>query len=512
MKAFVIHSSFRDFQVKQFLLQLFFFMALFFGCRQKSPGDASMSETRIRMSKISHEVLTYYQGKNDTLGYNSAVFLFNNIYGLGAIDATTGKHIADGDILSSSYLIDNIDNALKFSRGKIQEGTLSFANFCEYILPYRLASELLIPWRDECQKRFNTYTSAIDHKKAILEINQQLRVGFEYNLNATNANFQTWKQLSASKKGDCWAMAYSAIYPMRALGIPVTVDYVPRWGNVNGGSHAWNVLINQNNSCTPFVGCESVDFKLNPLKIYYQTRIPGKVFRKIFSKNQLICAINQSSNAIPTSFNTDPQITDVTDQYVQTENFIFFSPRLKGQAYAYICVYSNGDWIPVHAGKVDGSECLFEKMPTGVLFIVGLPVKKRLRPISAPFVLSDNKESQTFFQPNGRSFIDVEVYYTEPKIIDEQKVFHLGVSGDAFYQTMDSVNADTKRSRPIPDTGYKLHFYNNGWKFHSRANAENNKKLVFKNVPANTLYKLTTDSPTGRERMFGYLNGNQIWF
>ena len=76
----------------------------------------------------------------------------------------------DIDTITSAYLIDNVERAFKALKSPYAN-KLSFADFCEYILPYRVSTEPLQNWRDVYRKRFSWISDSAKTKtiKGVLE-------------------------------------------------------------------------------------------------------------------------------------------------------------------------------------------------------------------------------------------------------------------------------------------------------------------------------------------------------
>ena len=64
-------------------------------------------------------------------------------------------------LLTDSTVIEVED----FGAGSSVIKTTSFANFCEYILPYRMSIEPVQDWRTTYGKKFNTFKAKIRDKK-----------------------------------------------------------------------------------------------------------------------------------------------------------------------------------------------------------------------------------------------------------------------------------------------------------------------------------------------------------
>ena len=65
------------------------------------------------------------------------------------------RRIEDIANIDSSLLVQNVDWAFKVWREQPWGKNVSFDNFCEFILPYRLGDEPLGFWREDIYKRYN---------------------------------------------------------------------------------------------------------------------------------------------------------------------------------------------------------------------------------------------------------------------------------------------------------------------------------------------------------------------
>lgn len=63
--------------------------------------------------------------------------------------------VSDTLLLSSQYLIDNIDSAYTSWKEGRYANHLTFDDFCEYLLPYRVGTENISRWRKELSDRFS---------------------------------------------------------------------------------------------------------------------------------------------------------------------------------------------------------------------------------------------------------------------------------------------------------------------------------------------------------------------
>lgn len=85
------------------------------------------------------------------------------------IDYSTLPKIYDAQIISSSYLIRNIDHAFKKWEGCSWNKNLSFEDFCEFLLPYRIGDEPLEEWREKYEKKYKAVLDSLYQGHDIIE-------------------------------------------------------------------------------------------------------------------------------------------------------------------------------------------------------------------------------------------------------------------------------------------------------------------------------------------------------
>lgn len=190
-------------------------------------------------------------------------------------DAPLEKRL-DAAMLTASYLTDNVDRAMAL-RGKPWNSHLSFAEFFEYVLPYRVGSEEAQPWREVYAARFlplvaDTATAL----EAAIAINDSLRrLPAHIALGGVLPVTMRPSTLFNIKFGVCGDYAALAAFAMRSVGIPVTLNFIPQWGRKNG-SHAFNAVFGNDGRWHDFSGAEdNPDHHLNRFssgitKIYRQ--------------------------------------------------------------------------------------------------------------------------------------------------------------------------------------------------------------------------------------------------
>ncbi len=312
---------------------------------------------------LFNRVCAHYSNPKDSLKLKSAKFLLNNIKYHGTIKSEIQdifyqrlaqieqgskypecknsilamadsvrylsygyKNVRDIDEVTEQHIIRNIDDAYdKWKNGDFAQH-LSFDEFCEYLLPYRIANENIgNEWRGELFERYKRgleSISRIDDKKysaywGATQVNDLIRKE-RMNIQALphfgGVDFPIGV-LKDLKMGECRDYAFKTAYAMRACGIPVCVDFTPQWPSRPHGHH-WNVVLDNNGKNIPFMGAES-----NPGYPCKDDYPKAKVFRYTFGyQTESLFNLNlKYKEDIPSVFNT-PFIKDVTEEYSNLYN------------------------------------------------------------------------------------------------------------------------------------------------------------------------------------------------
>jgi hypothetical protein len=219
-----------------------------------------------------------------------------------------GEQVIQEDIkhITAEYLINNIDLAFKVWRERPWGKHIPFDAFCEDILPYRIDTEPLENWREKvliCFAFMDTVLnqstiSAVEACSKINELLPQFRIDNDF-------PHMSFSQLVSSTRGTCDNMAALAAFSMRALGIPVTVEFTPKWIELPTG-HAWNAVRDSTGNYVSFMGVDSGPYQPhqgNTLK-------KSKVYRKTFAIQQ-----NLPTDNIPSLLRKNKNIKDVSAEY-----------------------------------------------------------------------------------------------------------------------------------------------------------------------------------------------------
>lgn len=507
-------------------LSIAFFVILSVGCsNEKLQYSDDLEKALIEAGKNREkleQVIQHFQSPADSLKRKAAYFLIKNIktqfhYGGPIIEKydsiinhlhplnysllstkldSLAKQYTNGTMaqpdlesITSEFLIQNIDKAF-VAWEKPWCRHLSFDDFCEFILPYKAVDEKPENWRqlmeDKYNKLLDTLANESDPRVPCKLINEDLMSWFDIGLGFEYPNDIKCSIFLKTRSGrDCYDASLLATYSMRALGVPVAMDYTPNWANRSQG-HAWNSLLCKDGKTVNFLGYEN-NPGMHKIELIGFNRMKfkrAKVFRRIFSNNSnsLVNIADPKKETIPPIFN-DPHFIDVTNIYVPVSDVNLKIYEKPTSDFAYLCVFDNKNWLPIHWGKIRNNQVVFTDMGRDVVYLPVYFMNNQNVPIGDPFIL-DKK---------GK----IHILSAEMNKTQSIKLFRK-------YPEDDS-------NKISPGDNYEVFYWHNGWQSLGEVTAKNNF-LEYANVPTNALLFIRNLSRGVQERIFTMNEGEQVWW
>lgn len=387
----------------------------------------------------------------------------------------------DVETLTADFLIKNLErafNAWKTSTIK----TTTFADFCEYILPYRVSIEPVQDWRITYTERFKW----VSEKIALTGLKKVLSyVKDDYDTWFTN----NWKesrteplprlgslQLLFRKQGSCSDIASMSVFTMRSQGIAATVNIIPFWATATEG-HYTNTFFDENSEA---LNCDygTRDFRNN------LAREPAKVIRLTYSKNPETLACFEDVNNIPKGFLQQQNYIDVTPKFWETMDVkcTLYPNKNNASKIVYATTFNGLSWMPFWWGKVENNNTVFTSLCKKTVIIPQYYTNGRLIPAGAPVIIG-NKEVKVLIPDLSET--------KEIVIAEKEKYlkFKLGIT-------------------------YKLFYWNDGWKALGSQIINNPiTEIKFQKVPKNALLLFLASDSRGLERPFIINENNErTWF
>ncbi|MBN1619078.1 hypothetical protein JW887_07120 [Candidatus Dojkabacteria bacterium] len=328
----------------------------------------------------------------------------------------------DNQQLSAKYIISNIESAFSIYNKSPWKSSVSFQDFCEYILPYRIRSEQPEYWRDFLFTRQEQLKEVIPHCDNLDSVFNYHTLTTYYKMEASDfikkyKYDQNFSQLEITLKGDCQDYCSYEIYHLRAAGIPATYDYIPNWGNRPAAEHTMVGLANRRQASILATNENSIRNSSNPINsastkpipyhfthedlpanlyVQYVKTIP-KVYRNTWSaqkdKIDIYNTIDEKQLFRPLlQLNTE----DVTDRYLETGDInVTMSQSFRDYQIAYLSVFSRKGWIPVTYSIPDANgKLVFEKLGKNILYLPTVCSKGEIIPFADPVILNSDGETE----------------------------------------------------------------------------------------------------------------------
>jgi hypothetical protein len=315
------------------------------------------------------------------------------------------EKIFDINVITSEFLIDNIDLSYQAWKEKPWAQHLSFDEYCEWILPYRVMDEPLQPWRkamlQELSKLVDSLKTPEDPKEICLAINKiiakDFRFSSKYNAMPMLGGVDLWK----TKTGICEHRYLLVTFAMRSMGVPVSIDFTNQF-SYWPGSHEWTVLLDTDKKIKPFNGGETKVKFFVPANcpIWYEgiTNV-STVYRRVYAKGQN--KYLSYENIFLPQYLQKEFIENVSGQYDLTRRGdLSVSINKEGISdYAYLLCFSKGeDFIVVDCEKTTGDSVKFKGIGRGI-YLVGYIENNSLMMDSNPFIWEPDS-SITFLNPD----------------------------------------------------------------------------------------------------------------
>ncbi|MFA5045601.1 MAG: transglutaminase-like domain-containing protein [Paludibacter sp.] len=403
------------------------------------------------------KVIDYYSDPKDSLKRKAAIFLIENMYihygfyGQGVdqynkvfniIDTINHKQgepksgqmqsILDSfsthseklnyykkydcEIMTSEYLINNIELAFQAREELPWSKKVNFNSFCEYILPYRLRNEKLEYWRPKFFTDY--YKMAIHYQNTesltgvynYIKSNLDYYIRFDLNMERNYPFHQTISDLLKSRIGSCYDISAFKIGAMRAVGIPVSLDFIPNWGTT-GAKHAMVHLVIDNlyskkmtneNSAISTEDLIDVSMVYNEgkkvfstnelpagLYVQYNKAIP-KVYRSTYSVQAVMKEILdvKDKNEIAPEFNF-LNIKDVTKEFLTCSTVsVNLWRKFHKHQISYLCTFNISGWKPIALTKINANgKAVFKEMGRKVIYLPTVLENKEFIPAGLPFYI-----------------------------------------------------------------------------------------------------------------------------
>ena len=306
--------------------------------------------------------------------------------------------IPDLQFIDAAFLIDHIENAFRLKATLPDVSNLSFADFCNYILPYRSCEYSQFDNGKMLNEMFSSYINNPTAKK----LND--RLGW-YNTYVFRMKCLYGKcpikgttgiyDLFFYKKHDCTGIASHAVNVFRACGIPTAVDYNTAHRDFQGVHHH----------------CSTLDKDGKWLSFNAETEVPGDFNFKYYHVTNILrfmyaaqedspYMLKNEDEKLPSLFGTPciKEVTACTKPVYQVT--LPFEEATKNKL-AYLYVFHSGEEgiTPATWGLIDHSNktVRFDNVLTKILYFPVYLDQKEKRYFATPFwITADTTQTAGF--------------------------------------------------------------------------------------------------------------------
>lgn len=369
---------------------LFIYLLSLLSCTSSNERAAwRVAEQSVTNRKELVYFLEYYKKGNDRERYKAACFLIENMPNKYSISEDGRNMIYDVDVVKADSLIKSLEYSFDLKKHSPFLKDYTFEQFCEYVLPYRIANEpLQFYWKWDCVKRFGNGSSE-DIIMAARNINAMIKVGISPEFYRDPQ--KSYSTLMQAGYGKCDDRATLLVMALRSVGIPAAFEFVPYWGSSNNG-HSFCSLILSDGRVIPFQN--SIDSERNA--ILYR-KVP-KIYRKVYSIMGSYDCNHELSN--PFLFF---DILDVTEKHSVDSRKVQLRSELN-ESLIYLSVFAPFKWVPVavsnsrnfyHVGtgtNCDSIERVDEavSLGKGILYLPSRLSADTILAISEPIIVSND--------------------------------------------------------------------------------------------------------------------------
>lgn len=369
------------------------------------------------------KVLEYYRG--DSLKYRAACFLIENMthwyaydgWQLDTLEVLMRKDregilskddkmrwnsfdyhalnkVYDSKVITSEYLIENIDLAFQEWQKRPWNKSLSFDDFCDLILPYRIGNERLSNWRSLYNSYYGSLLDSVYTGSDVLvackcindELNRQnYKYSVEWNVPHNRADY-----LFETRIGYCREVSDLIQYAMRSCGIPVAADFMPYSPDYRY-SHEWNVVRDTTGRYIQFGfdGLEPVRDKVTD-----DGRRKGKVYRYCYAlQNEREILRKHSGWNIGGTEGL--YWKDVTSEYFG-HNRAVVNVFATEKPLIGLSVFSTNGWQTIGEGVYKSSgKVIFDNIEPSIIY-VPTSQKNGIKPVGYPFMLDREGNVEEF--------------------------------------------------------------------------------------------------------------------
>lgn len=324
------------------------------------------------------------------------------------------RYLSEMHTIMSEFIIDNIEDAFYVWENMPWAKSISFEDFCEYILPYRCTDTYSVDARNFFLERYKHLQDSVPDSSnpfeagdvIVRDVNYWFKEDVDLLYKFPYLRPIKFSDLLKGKMGPCIDANSVRVTALRSMGVPAALDQTPTWGNSNSAHFWYRIVDPQHDTITALITNENVNRKTQHIisatsfdavhstgappdaQVMFIRTIP-KVFRKTFSKQKDNLAMIKTKEDTVPDFFANPRLKDVTEEYVITTDVsIRLNDSLPDQKFVYLCTFNNAEWKPAAWAVIKDGRATFTKIGKNVVYLPAYYYRGNFVPAGYPFLLA----------------------------------------------------------------------------------------------------------------------------
>lgn len=287
----------------------------------------------------------------------------------------------DINVITGDYLIRNIDQAFEMWKKRAWNQKLSFDEFCELILPYRIGNETLEDWRSIYYDKFSFLLDSVYTGTNVMEamnviVDHLREEGFRFNIDFDTPHMGALFLLD-TRAGKCNDICDFMLYVFRSLGIPASTDFY-FYASESRMGHTWNVV---RDTTGKFVNVSF--FNVARTKREWDGRKIGKVHRYYFGIQKDRLEYFKLKDNVPILFR-HPYVKDVSGEYF--DNKLELNLNNVEANYVYLGVFkSQSAGVGLDIAKQARGKAVFHNIEPEMIYMPLVYENSTYKSIDYPF-------------------------------------------------------------------------------------------------------------------------------
>lgn len=301
----------------------------------------------------------------------------------------------DSSVVTCRYLIDNIDSAFEAWENAPWKDDISFQQFCEFILPYRVKDEhLCTDWRRKLRHNYKDILKGVSNMNEAFVLLRQEVLSRIKNFNTFTPYLLDVMSYDHIQRANCNQRCIVLASVMRSFAIPVAMDEIPYWADYSSSGHSWISLVLRNGDTYTVYENESVAKQYN--KIDASNFVLDFENTKLFDCPYQIKTSKSVSKIYRVAYGMQKERKgciyrdsyDVSDRY-NLEGEI--DVPMQKDTEVYLCTYLTGrNWQAVDKVQTKDGYAQFRNLGKNIIYLPMVRGVMGLKAVSDPILLDAN--------------------------------------------------------------------------------------------------------------------------